>query len=139
MMMYRRHSKNTFASQLERAHLQNNRQRFHHKNSADKKQQNLLLDDYRDKPKCPAQRKRAYITHENFGGMRVVPKKTKRSAHKRPTKNGEFADTRNILNFEISGPTKVAAHVSEHRERPGGNDRAPDGQAIETISEIHGV
>src|ERR1700730_4706652 len=139
MMMYRRHSKNTFAAQLERPHLQNNRERFHHKNSADKKQQNFLLDDHRDKSKRPAQRERAYIAHENFRGMGVVPKKTKRSADQRATKNGKFANARNILNFKVSGPAKIAAHVGEHRERPGSDNRASDGQAVETVSEIHGV
>src|ERR1700726_2982868 len=114
MMMYRRHTKHTFAAQLERPHLQNNRERFHHKNSADKKQQNFLLDDHRDQPKRAPKRKRAHIAHENFRGMRVVPKKTKRSAYQRATKNGKFANARNILNLKIRGPTKITAHIGEH-------------------------
>src|ERR1700693_1165526 len=124
MVMYRRHAKDPFATQLERPHLQDNRDRFHHKNSANKKQQNFLLDDHRDEPKRPTQRKRAHIAHKNFRGMRVVPEKTKRSADQRATKNGEFANTRNILNFEISGPSKIAADIREHGERPGSTDRA---------------
>src|ERR1700719_3926104 len=139
MMMDRRHTKNAFAAQLERAHLQNNRERFHHKNSADKKQQNFLLDDHRDKSKRPAQRERAYIAHENFRGMGVVPKKTKRSADQRATKNGKSANPRNILNFKVSGPAKIAAPVGEHGERAGSDDRAADGQAVETVGEIHGI
>src|ERR1700675_879603 len=139
MMMYRRHAKDPFTAQLERPYLQNNRERFHNKNSATKKQQNLMLDDHRDQPKRPAQRKRTYVTHENFRGMCVVPKKTKRSAYKRAAKNGKFANSRNVLNLKISRPTKIAADVSEHRECPGSDDRASDGQAVETISQVHGV
>src|SRR5580693_1750530 len=139
MMMYRRHAKNSLASQLERSHLQNNRERFHHKNSTDKKQKDFLLDDHRDQPERPAQGKRAHVAHEDFRGMRVVPKKSQGSAHQRPAKNGKLANSRNVLNFEISGPTKIAAHVSEHRKRTGSDNRAPDSQAIETVREIHGV
>src|ERR1700730_12686647 len=139
MMMYRRHAKDAFATQLERSYLQNNRERFHHKNSSDKKQQNLLLDDHRDKSKRPAQRKRAHIAHENFRGMRVVPKKTKGSAYKRTTKNGKFANAWNILNFKIRGPTKIAAHIGKHCERPSSNHCASNGQAVETVRKVHGV
>src|ERR1700722_18180740 len=133
-MMYRRHAKNALTAQLERPHLQNNRERLHHKDSANKKQQNFLLDDHRDQPKRPAEGKRAHIAHENFRGMRVVPKKAKRRAHQRATKNSKFADARNILNFKISCPTKIAAYVSEHSKRTGSDDRAADGQAVETVS-----
>src|ERR1700730_14896281 len=139
MMMYRRHTKDAFTTQLERSYLQNNRERFHHKNSANKKQQNLLFDDHGDQPKCSTQRKRAHIAHENFRGMRVVPKKTKRSAYQRATENGKFPDSGNILNFKIRGPTKITAHIGEHRERPGSDDRTSNGQAVEPVSEIHSV
>src|ERR1700736_4400465 len=139
MMVDRRHAKNALAAQFERPYLQNNRERFHHKNSSNKKQQNFLLDDHRDQPKSAAQRKRTYVTHENFRGMRVVPKEPKRSANQRATKNSEFANAWNVLNLKISRPTKIAAHVSEHRERARSDDRAADRQAVEAVREIHGV
>src|SRR5882757_8698618 len=101
MMMNRRHAKNAFAAQFEGAHLQNHRQCFDHKYSADKKEQNFLLDDYRNDAQRSAQRKRADVTHENFGGMRVVPQKTERSANQRAAKNRQFADPRDVLNVEV--------------------------------------
>jgi hypothetical protein len=43
-----RHAEDAFAAELKRAHLQDHRKRFDHKNSADKKEQNLLLDNHGD-------------------------------------------------------------------------------------------
>src|SRR5271165_2297046 len=58
VMMNRRHSKNPLPAKLERSHLQNHRQRFHHKNPAHKHQQHLLLDDHRDGAQRAAERQR---------------------------------------------------------------------------------
>src|ERR1700730_13976624 len=63
MVMDGRHSKNALAAQLERAHLQNHRNGFQHKNAANEEQQNLLLDDDRNHAERPAQRKRPHIAH----------------------------------------------------------------------------
>src|SRR6266446_4066105 len=80
MVMDRRHAKDALAPQLERPHLQNHGERFNHKNPADKKEQNLLLDNYGDGSERSPQRQRAHIAHENFRRVRVVPEETKRSA-----------------------------------------------------------
>src|SRR5258708_26532310 len=139
MMMNRRHAKNALAAQFERAHLQNHRERFHHKYSADKKQQNLLLDDYRNDTKRSTKRKRTDVAHENFGGMRVVPQKTERSANQRAAKNGQFADPRDVLNVEVGGPARVTADVGQHGQRASGNHAAADRQAIEAVGKIHRI
>src|SRR5580704_5894915 len=56
MMVDRRHAENPLAPKLERADLKDYRQRFDHKDPAYKKQQNLLLDHYRDDAECSTQR-----------------------------------------------------------------------------------
>src|SRR6266849_3853958 len=75
MVMDGRHAEDALTAQLERAHLQNHRNGFQHKNAANEEQQNLLLDDYSDHAERPAQRERTHISHENFRRMRVVPEK----------------------------------------------------------------
>src|SRR5260370_5811092 len=68
MMMDRRHTEDALATQFERAHLQNYRQSFEHKNSAHEKEEDFLLDDDGDYSHRSAERKRAYIPHEEFSG-----------------------------------------------------------------------
>src|SRR5882762_2544606 len=111
MMMDGRHSKNALPPQLERSHLQDHGKRFNHKNSADKKEQNLLLDDHGNGAQRPTERERTNIAHEDLRGVGVVPKETKRSTDKRAAKHGEFADARDVLNLKVGSPARVAAHV----------------------------
>ena len=58
VMMQRRHAKNAFAARFERADLEDNRKRLHHKDSPDKGQQQFLLDQHRDSAQRTAQRER---------------------------------------------------------------------------------
>src|SRR5258708_39585624 len=104
MMVNRRHAEDTLAAQLERTDLQNHGQRFDGEYSADKEEQNILLDDRRDHAERSAQGKRADIAHENFGGMRVVPEKSQRSSDQRSAQDSKFTDARDVLNLEIRGP-----------------------------------
>src|SRR2546429_387722 len=71
--------------------------------------------------------------------MSVVPEKAERSQAERAEETGEFAATRNVLKLERGGPAVVAAHVGQTRKRPRRDDRAADGEAIETVGEVHGV
>ena len=54
-------------------------------------------------------------------------------------KDCELADLRHALEFEIRGEGGMAADVGEDRERAGGDDRAADGEAVETVGEIDGI
>src|SRR5579859_7581594 len=139
MVMNRRHTENPLAAQLKRANLQNDRERFDHKNAADEKQQDFLLDDDGDDPKGSAERQRADIAHEDFSGMSVVPEKTERSANQRAAKDRQFADARNVLNVEVSRPARVAADVSEYGQGARGDDSAANRQTVEAVSQIHRV
>src|SRR5882724_3711143 len=139
MMMDRRHAKDSLAAQFEGADLQDDAERFDDEDATDEKQQNFLLDNDRDNSDRAAEGERTDIAHEHFGGMRVVPKKAERSADESAAKNGKFTDARDVLNFQIVRPAVVAADVSEHGERAGGDDGAADGEAVETVSEIDSV
>src|SRR6266852_6545360 len=75
MVMNGRHAEDALAAQLEGTYLQNHGKRLDHKDPANKEKQNLLLNDDRNHAQRPAQRERTHISHENLGGMRVVPQK----------------------------------------------------------------
>src|SRR5229473_5093771 len=121
MVVDRSHKEDPLAAQLERAHLQNHRERFHDKDSPYEKEQDLLLDDHGDHAERPSQRERADVAHENLRGMRVVPKKTERGTDERAAENRQFADARDVLNLEIGRPAGIAADVGQHRERARGD------------------
>src|SRR5260221_13345390 len=98
MMVDGRHAEDALAAHLERTDLQNDGQRLNDENSAYKEEQNLLLDDYRDDAKRSSERQRTHIAHKNFGGMRVVPKKSQQSANQPAAQNRQFTDPRDELN-----------------------------------------
>src|SRR5216684_5866053 len=139
MVVNGRHAENALAAQFERTYLQNHGKRFNDEDTADEKEQDFLLDDDSDGAQCSSERQRANIAHEDFRGMRVVPEKPERSPHERPAEYGKFADARNVLNLEISGPAVVAAHVGQNRKRPRRDDSATDRQAIKPIRQVHRV
>src|ERR1700679_1927096 len=139
MMVQGSHAKYTLAGQLERTYLDDYRERFEHKHAANRKQQNFLFDDYGHHSNGPTESDSTDVTHKHFGGMSVVPEKTERAADQRAAKNHQFAGLRNFLNVEIVREFCVAAQIGKHGERGGRNQDATDGEAIETIGEIHGV
>src|SRR4029077_4228260 len=83
MVVNWRHPEDALAAQFERAHLQNHGKRFDDEDTADEKEQDFLLDDDRDGAQRSAQRQRANVAHEDFGGMRVVPEKSERCPDER--------------------------------------------------------
>src|SRR5712692_7854095 len=139
MVMDGRHAEDALAAQFERTYLQNHGKSFNDEDTADEKEQDFLLDDDSDGAQCSSERQRANIAHEDFRGMRVVPEKPERSPHERPAEYGKFADARNVLNLEISGPAVVAAHVGQNRKRPRRDDRTADCQPIQPIRQVHRV
>ena len=139
MMVQRSHAEHPLAGELERTHLDDDRERFQNEHAADGEQQNFLLDDDRNGAEGAAESQRADVAHEHFRGMCVVPEKTERSADQRAAEDHEFAGVGNFGDVEIIGEARVAGKISEHGERGGRNQHAADGQAVEAVGEIDGV
>ena len=139
-MMQRRHFENAFAiAQFVAGDLQNDRKRFEHEDATDKGQQQLLLDDNRDRADGATQRKRSDVAHEDFCRVSVVPKKADAGADHGAAEDSHFADQRHALNFQVVREDGMAADIGEHSERAGGDDGAADGEAIESVRKIDGV
>ena len=65
--------------------------------------------------------------------MRVVPKKSHRSADKRSAKYRQLRRMRNVLNVQIVGESRVACQIGQHRQRAGRNNCAANREAVESI------
>ena len=86
-MVQRRHLKHQLLAHLVGPDLQNYRDRFHHEDAADKRQQQLLLDDYSNCANRAAKSERAHVTHKNLCGVRVVPEEADAGTDHRSTEN----------------------------------------------------
>ena len=97
------------------------------------------LDDDGDGADGAAQGERAHVAHEDFSRMRVVPEEADGGADHGSAEDGQFADERHALQFEVVGEDDVAADVGEHGERAGGDDGAADGEAVQAVGQVDGV
>src|SRR5579862_8771946 len=138
-MMEWGHFEDAFLAQLIRANLQNDGKRFNDKHTADERQQEFLLDHDGHGADCPAERQRPNIAHENFGWMGVVPKKPDRASDHGSAKDGQFANLRHTLEFEVGGKCRVAAYVGKNSERTRGNHGAADGEAVEAVGQVYSI
>src|ERR1700691_3966172 len=71
--------------------------------------------------------------------MRVVPEKSDGGTNHGSAKNGELANLRHALQFEISCKSRMAAEIGEDGERSRCNHRATDGEPVKAIGKIHSV
>ena len=139
MMMNGRHLEDTLLAQLVGCDLQDHRNGLDDEHAADERQQQFLLDHHRDRSNCASESERTYVSHENFRGMGVVPKKPDGRAHHGAAKNCQLADLRHALQFEVRRKCSVAADIGEHGQRSGGDDGAADSQAIQAIGKVHRI
>src|SRR5579863_7109425 len=116
MVMDGGHFEDAFLAQLVRPDLQDHRERFEHEDAADERQKQLLLDDDGDGADRAAQGQGSYVAHEDFGWMRVVPKKSDGSSDHRSAEDSQLADLRHALQFEICCEGGMAADVGKHSE-----------------------
>ena len=133
------HLKDPLASELKGAHLQNHRERLHHKNSADEGQQQFLLDDHSHRGDGPAQSQGTDIAHENLRRIRVVPQESKARPHHGATENRQLRHQREVLDREIIRPSRISRHVSQRRQGRGRNQHAPDRQTVQPVCQVDGV
>jgi hypothetical protein len=67
MMVQRRHAEHPLLGQLERGHLDDDRQGFEDEQAAHQDEEDLLLGDHRHAADRGAERERADVAHEHLG------------------------------------------------------------------------
>ena len=65
-----------------------------HEHAADDRQQQLLLDQDRDRAERAAERQRSDVAHEDLGGVRVVPEESEARADERAAEDRQLAGRR---------------------------------------------
>src|SRR5579875_574398 len=113
VVMKGRHPKNPLSPQLVRSHLQDHRKRLNHKNAADKRQQEFLLDYHCHRGHRSTQRKRSHVAHKNLGGISVIPEKSKAGPNHGSTENCEFSRLRQMFDIEIRRPYGVPGNIRQ--------------------------
>jgi hypothetical protein len=138
-MVDRRHAEHALAGQLERQHLDDDGKRLDDEQPAHDQQHDLLAHDDRDGAERRAERERADVAHEHFGGIRVEPQEAQARAGDRAADHRELARARDVGKAQVAREDRVADHVREDAERAGDHDRRHDREAVEAVGEVHRV
>src|ERR1700733_11129079 len=139
MMMDRRHPKHALTGELVRHHLHDDGDRFEHEQAADDGEHDLMLGSDRDRADHAAERERAGIAHEDRRRRRVEPEKAQARAEHGAAEHGEFAGAGDIMDLQIIGEHRVAAEIRDHAEACRRDHDRNDGQAVETVGQVHRV
>ena len=86
-----------------------------------------------------ADRERAGVAHEDFGGMAVEPKKAEAGADQRGADDRELAGERIKRDLEIFRDPEISRRVGEQRVGERDRDRAADREAVEAVGEVHRI
>src|SRR6185437_16829468 len=89
------------APHLEHAALQNYRDCYGHEHATDQQEQEFALEQNGDRTQRSAQREGSRVTHEDLGGMGIVPEKTNARAKQRGAEHGELASASQIIDLQI--------------------------------------
>src|SRR5258705_4239112 len=111
MVMDRRHAKHTPARGLERDHLHHDGHRFHHEQSADDPQHDLMLDGDGRRAQDTAKRQRTGVAHEDHGRRRVEPQEAEPCTDQRSQENRQFAGTRDVIDLQIIGEADISDEI----------------------------
>ena len=99
----RRHLEDALAGQLEGGDLDDHRERLEHEDAADDDEQQLLLDQDRDRAERAAERERPDVAHEDLGGVRVVPEEAEARADQRAAEDRQLAGRRKSDEQQVVG------------------------------------
>src|SRR6185437_16633894 len=124
MMVDGGHFEDALFAQLVAADLEDDGKRLNHEDAADKGQQQFLADDDGHGSDGSPEGERAYIAHEDFGGMGVIPEEADAGPHHRSAENGDLADHGHSLKFKVVGKDGMSADVGEDGEGSGGGEGA---------------
>src|SRR5258708_37128908 len=98
-----------------------------------------MFNDHSNGADSSAQRKRANVTHEDLGRMRVIPEKADTGPDHGAAEDRQLGGLRHALEFQIFGKHGVSAEIGQYRESSGGGHGAAAGQTLQPVGEGHGV
>ena len=126
-------------AQLERRHLQDHREPLDDEEAAHREEEQLLLDEYRHRAESAAEGEAPDVAHEDLGRIAVPPEEAHRGPDHGAAEDRHLPDSRQIEKVQVLREDAMAGDVGEDRERGGGDERRPDGQAVEAVGQVHAV
>src|SRR5687768_7848205 len=116
MMMQRRHEKyplpfpEFFSRVLEITNLQHHRQVLDKKYPAENRNEQLFTHRDREHRDDAAQRQAARITHENLGGVSVIPEEADTGSYKSSNEHHHLSRIRDVHDVEVIGKQDIARY-----------------------------
>src|SRR5579864_6002774 len=116
-MVERRHSEDPLPRRLERRDLDDDGGGLDDEDAADDYEDELLLDEERDRPERAAERERTDVAHEDVGGIRVVPEESEARADERTAEDRELTgQRRHARELQIFSEDAMPADVGQRRQ-----------------------
>ena len=98
-----------------------------------------MLGRHSDRADQAAERERTGVAHEDRGRRRVEPEKSEPRADHRPAHHGKLAGAGHEMDLQIVGEHRIADEIGNPDEARGGDHHRADGEAIESVGQVHGV
>ena len=117
-------------------HLQDDAEAFHKEDTAKDGQQQFLVDDDGTHGDDAADGERAGITHEDLGGIGVVPEETDEGSHKGAHEHHQFLRVGNIHDVQVRGKLYMRTHIGEYAQRHANDGRVAGTHAVHAVVEV---
>lgn len=139
-MVQRRAEKNPLLIPISIAqHLQNHRERLGDEDRTGEGQDDFAAQQKRRDAKHAAEGEGAGIAHEDLRRVAVVPQKAEAGAGHSEKVDADFAAPFDVEDVEVTGEVDVVGEKGEEGEHERDHDETAGSQAIEAVSEVHGV
>ena len=139
MMMDRRHQEHAFSGAFEIEHLNDDRERFDHKQPANNGQNDLVFRGHGNRPQSAAQGQRSGIAHEHSRRRGIEPQKAEPSANKCSRKDEDFPRARHIMQTQIVGEVHTSHDIGNRAQRARRDHHRHDRQPVETVCQVHRI
>src|SRR5262245_2276223 len=135
----RRHPENALAPRLVRGDLHDDGERLGDEQPADDDEEELLLDQDRDRAERTPESHRADVAHEDLRGVRVEPEEPERGAEQRPAENRQLARALDERDRQVVGDDRVPRGVGEEGECDRRDEERADREAVEAVGQVDRV
>src|SRR5262245_10923784 len=98
-----------------------------------------MLSGYGNGAERTAECERSRIPHEDLRGRSIEPEEAEAGADQGPADDGKLAGPWHEMDLQIFGEQRIADEIGDEAEGGGGDHHRHDGEAVETIGEVHGV
>ena len=133
------HAEYAPSGELERSHLQDDRDGFQYEHAGHDEKHDFVAGDNSHRAQRSAKRQRTHIPHEHLGGIRVEPEKAQAGAGNGPAKYRQLPTAGNVRNVQVLGKIRVSRQVGDNTQGRTHHHRGQYCQAVQPVSQVDGV